>query len=296
MKKVTIFGVGSMGTRIAYFLARNRDIARIRLVDINREKSRATLLDFLQANVALRSKIALVNYVEPKEIDQSDVVIVAAGVQRARESGVSMPTDEDIRKMETIATHIGHFTPQSVVTVLSQPAELFCHVITRSGGFDPQRVIGFPLLIYREWFRDNIGKLVGLSNEDVRISTVRTLEGEELVPQQSTIGGIPLTEFVDDVSKLSVLPPAEIMSRRLQLHHYAPAAVISRVTGEIVSRRRQVITAIARQNDVAAYLESKSVIGADGFENLVPLSLSPEQQERHEAYRQRIISLTRELS
>lgn len=295
MKKVTIFGVGNMGTRVAYFLARNRDISRIRLVDINKEKSRATLLDFLQANVALRSKIALVNYIEPKEIEQSDVVIVAAGVQKSRETGVSMPTEEDVKKMETIATHIGHFTPQAVVAVLSQPAELFCHVITRSGGFDPERVIGFPLLIYREWFRYNIGKLVGLSNEDVRISTVRTLEGEELVPEQSTIGGVPLTHFVDDVSTLTVPPPPEVIRKRLDLHHYAPAAVISDVTGEIVSKRRQVITAISKHKDVGAYLESKCVVGADGFEKSVPLALSSAQKERHQAYRERVISLTKEL-
>jgi malate dehydrogenase len=295
MKKVTIFGVGNIGNRLAFFLARNRDVARIRLVDVDPNRSEAALLDFLQSNIALRSKIAFVDYEEPKEISQSDVVIVAVGVEQSAEGGVSMTSKSDLEKMARIAEQIGHFTPQSVIAVLSQPAELFCHVIAKSGGFDDSKVIGFPLLIYREWYRDYLGRLIGLSNEDIRISTVRTLQGEELVPDQCTVGGVPLAQFVDDPERLSVLPDPEVIHKRLRFHHYAPAAVMSDVTGELVAKRRQVITAITRHSDEEAFLESKSVIGPDGVEKRVPLTLTPEQTGRHNEYRRRVIELTREL-
>ncbi len=296
MKKVSIFGVGSMGARVAFFLARSRDISRIRLVDIDPDRSRATLLDFLQSNIALQSKIAFVDYEEPKEIHQSDVVIVAAGVEAPIDTKPSMPTSRDIERMEQIAAHIAHFTPQSTVAVLSQPAELFCRIIAKSGEFRPESVIGFPLLIYREWFREYIGHLVGLSHEDVRISTVRTLDGEELVPEQCSVGGVPLTSLVEERDKLYALPGPEVMKKRLEHHHYGPAAVISEVTGEIVSKRRQPITTIAIHKDVDAYIESKSVVGPDGVERHIPLSLTAEQERRHQEYRETVVELTRQLA
>ncbi|MFP4430990.1 MAG: lactate/malate family dehydrogenase [Spirochaetaceae bacterium] len=296
MKKVTIFGVGNIGNRLAFFLARNRDVARIRLVDVDPKRSQGTLLDFLRSNVALRSKIAFVDYEEPKEISQSDVVIVAVGVEQRPEGGVSMPSKSDLDKMARIAEQIGHFTPQSVIAVLSQPAELFCQVIAKSGGFDASKVIGFPLLIYREWYRDYLGRLIGVSNEDIRISTVRTLRGEELVPEQCAVGGVPLEHFVVDPERLRVLPDPEVIHKRLRFHHYAPAAVMSDVTGEFVAKRRQLITAITKHSDEGAFLESKSVVGPNGVERQIPLALTPEQSERHNEYRHRVIELTRELA
>jgi malate dehydrogenase len=295
MKKVTIYGVGNIGNRVAFFLARNRDIARIRLVDVDPERSKGALLDFLQSNVALRSKIAFADYEEPKEMAQSDVVIVAVGVEHSPGGDLSIPSKTDLEKMETIAGQIGHFAPQAVIAVLSQPAELFCKVIAKSSGLDPAKVIGFPLLIYREWYREYLGRLIGLSNEDIRITTVRTLHGEELVPDQSTVGGVPLKEFVDDPSQLRVFPEKETLRKRLTLHHYAPAAIISDVTGELVSKRRQVITAISMHDKEDAFLESKSVVGPGGVERHIPLSLTPEQSRGHAEYRERVMALTREL-
>ena len=265
MKKVSIFGVGSVGSRIAFFLARSRDIARIRLVDIAPGRSRATLLDFLESNVALRSKIMLVDYDEPKEIDKSDVVIVAPGVAHNVNASVPEPSEADIKKMEEIAGHIGQFTPQAFVAVLSQPAELFCKIITKYGDFNPKRVLGFPLLNYREWYRDRIAKLVGLSNEDVRITTVRTLKGEELVPNQCGVSGIPLTALITDPARLPGAPSANVMENRLKYFNYAPAAVVSEVTSELVSKRRQLITAICHDKETGAFLEAKVLIGPNGF-------------------------------
>lgn len=295
MKKVSIFGIGSIGNRVAFFLARNRDVARIRLVDVDPQRSQGALLDFLQSNVALRSRIAFADYDEPKEIAQSDVVIVAVGVEQPPEGGVSMPSKSDLEKMETIAGQIGHFAPQALIAVLSQPAELFCKVIVKSGGFDSSKVIGFPLLIYREWYRDYLGRLIGLSNEDIRITTVRTLQGEELVPDQCTVGGVPLKQFVEDPSQLRVLPDPGVIQKRLKLHHYAPAAVISDVTAELVAKRRQVITTITAHGDDGVFFESKSVVGPNGVERDIPLALTPEQSRLHEEYRKRVIQLTQEL-
>jgi malate dehydrogenase len=292
MKKVTIFGVGNMGARVAYFLARSRDVARIRLVDVDPERSRATLLDFTQSNVALQSKIAFASYEEPKEIGESDVVIVAAGVEGRASPDVSLPSERDRSTMEEIAAQIGHFAPQAVVAVLSQPAEIFCSIIARSGYFSPSKVIGFPLLIYREWFRNRIARVVGLSNEDVRITTVRTLRGEELVPGQCTVSGIPVPDVVPDIAALLELPSDDEMARRLRHHHYAAAAVISEVTGEIVSKRRQVITMVCVQPDSGAFIESKAVIGPQGVEQIIELALTEEQRARHDEYRERVISLT----
>jgi malate/lactate dehydrogenase len=110
------------------------------------------------------------------------------------------------------------------------------------------------------------------------------------------VGGIPVTDMVTDTSRLQELPSEEEMARRLRYHHYAPSAVIAEVTGEIVSKRRQVITMICAHQDSGAFIESKAVIGANGVERIVELALTEDQRARHNAYRERVISLTNDLA
>lgn len=296
MRKVTIFGTGNMGARIAFFLARSRDVARIRLVDTDESRARAAALDFLESNIALKSKIEVVDYDEPKEIELSDAVIVAAGVKKHTDDRVEFPTDADIARMEEIGAHIGHFAPQTTVAVLSQPAEIFCPVIAKAGYLKPEQVFGFPLLIYREWYRDGVARAVGLSNQDIRITTVRTMAGEELVPAQCAVSGIPLLDLIEDATRLPPPPSHEVMEERLARIHYAPAAVVSEVASEIVGRRRQVVTAICPDPESGLYTEGKAVIGPGGFEKRIPLLLTHDQKKRHQEYVSVIEELSKRLS
>ncbi len=296
MRKVTVFGAGNMGARVAFFLARSRDVARIQLVDSDQNRAKAAVRDFLESNIALKSKIMVVDYDEPKEIELSDAVIVAAGVQKHTDDRIEYPTGADISRMEEIGAHIGHFAPQTTVLVLSQPAEIFCPIIAKAGYIKPEQVIGFPLLIYREWYRDGIARAVGLSNQDVRITTVRTLNGEELVPEQCAVGGVPLLDLLEDTSRLPGPPSKEVMEKRLNRIHYAPAAVVSEVTSEIVSQRRQVVTVVCPDPETGLHTETKALVGPGGFERRIPLALHDQQKTRHQHYVSRIKELSAGIS
>lgn len=288
MKKVTIYGTGAIGSRIAYFLAHSRDISRIRLIDANPDRTRSTVLDFLEANIALQSKIMVVDAEEPVELELSDVVVVATNTDAGISAGISELSENDVRQMKEISAQIGHFAPQALVAVVSQPAELLCEVLTGTGYIDRKRVVGFPLLIYREWFREQIARTVGLAREDVRITTVRTLNGEELVPAQSAVGGIPLLSLLDDEHTVPSAPDVNEMKERIGKVHYSPSAVAAAVVGEMVSKRRQVVTAIVPAGENGAFVETKAIVGPNGFEREVPLVLSDEQKKAHEAYRKRL--------
>ena len=289
MKKVTIYGTGAMGSRIAYFMAHSRDIARIRLIDANPDRTRSTVLDFLEANIALQSKIMVVDADEPVELELSDVVVIATSTDAGIKSGIAELSSDDVKQMEEISAQIGHFAPQAIVAVVSQPAELLCNVLASKGYVDRNRVLGFPLLIYREWFREQIARRVGLTREDVRITTVRTLEGEQLVPEQCAVGGVPLLSLVDDPSVLPIEPDAGSMKDRIAGAHYSPAAVAAAVVGELVSKRRQVITAIVPAGESNTFVETKAIVGPNGFEREVPLTVTDSQRAAHDAYRKRIL-------
>lgn len=295
MKKVSIFGVGNVGVRVAYLLSRSRDIAEIRLVDVHRRRSEATLLDFVQSNVALRSKVSFASPVEAKEILETDVVIITASVASDDRDGLKVPDSQTQKMMEDIITNISHFAPQSMVAVVSQPAEILCRLVEKEGGFPPEKVFGFPLLINREWFRDEVSRHVGVDNSDVRISTVRTLEGEEFVPEQSRVGGIPLSYFVADPRLIGRHLDREDMRKRRQFYHYSPAAVIAETTTQLVNGNRLVATAVVKDSEKDIYVESKSVIGPNGVERLIPLTLSEEQRARRNAYEKKAEEVTREL-
>ena len=296
MRKVTIFGSGRIGVRVAFFLARSREIGHIVLVDVEQERSRSTVLDFLQSNIALQSKITFADYDEPKEMGESDAVIVAVGGASRSGAELDLPGDGEIATMRTIAANIGHFAPQALVAVLSQPAELFCRVVADTGYISPERIIGFPLLMHREWFRREVARVVGVGSGDVRITTVRTPDGVELVRSQTRVSGVPLQELVLDSARDVAHPDSEEMLRRRDRHHYAPAAVVARVVEEIVSGRRQVITCMCIDEATGTFPEAKALIGPAGVEKVIPFDLEKDQQVRHETYREKVRTLTEKLA
>ncbi|MFW5684155.1 MAG: hypothetical protein ACOC1I_04835, partial [Spirochaetota bacterium] len=112
------------------------------------------------------------------------------------------------------------------------------------------------------------------------------------VPSQCAVGGVPLPELVPDLSRLPEPPSADVTAARLQYVHYAPAAIVAEVTSELVSKRRQVITAICPTGGEGTFVETKAVYGPQGFERALELDLAPAQRERHEAYRQRVAAVT----
>lgn len=295
MKKVTIFGSGSIGVRVAFFLARSREIGHIVLVDAAPERSRGTVVDFLQSNVALRSKITFADYDEPKEMGESDAVVIAAGSAARAGTELALPAADERATMQTIASHIGHFAPQAIVAVLSQPAELYCRIVADTGQISLERIIGFPHLMHREWFRREVARVVGVGSGDVRITTVRTLQGVELVRSQSRVSGVPLPDLIPRCDRLVEKPDPEEMLRRRDRHHYAPAAVVARVVEEIVSRRRQVITCMCVDEATGTFPEVKALIGPDGMEKVIPFDLDGEQQKRYQEYRDTVTELTRSL-
>ncbi len=289
MKKVTIYGTGNIGSRLAYFLAHSRDISRIRLVDSNPERTRSTVLDFLEANIALKSKIMVVNADEPIELELSDVVVIATSTDAGIKAGINQLSEKDVRQLEDISAHIGHFAPQAWVAVISQPAELICSELTSKGFVDRNRVLGFPLLIYREWYREQIARVVGLTREDVRITTVRTLEGVELVPEQCAVGGVPLLSLIDDPAELPSAPDIASMAHRISGAQYSPAAVAAGVVGELVSKRRQVITSIVPAGENKSFVETKAIVGPERFEREIEMKLSDDQAKGHAAYRAEVL-------
>lgn len=295
MKKVSIFGLGNIGVRVAYLLARSRDVAEIRLVDVERRRSQATYLDFVRSNVALSSKLGFASPVEAKEILESDVVVIAASVPSTGTPTLHVPDANTLKMMDGMIENISHFAPQATVAVVSQPAELLCKLVVEDGRIPPENVIGFPLLTNREWLRDELSRRVGIEPADIRMSTVRTLEGEELVPEHTRVGGVPLSVFLSDPAQIRRVVVTEKVANRLQHYHYSPAAVVAEVTMELVNRRRVVATAVVFHAESQIFLEAKAVIGPEGLERILPLTLSEGQQQRYAEYTEAVQHMTREL-
>ena len=295
MKKVSIFGLGNIGVRVAYLLARSGDVAEIQLVDVERRRSQATYLDFVRSNVALSSKLGFASPVEAKEILESDVVVIAASVPSTGTPQLNVPNAQTLKMMDSIIENISHFAPQATVAVVSQPAELLCKLVVEDGRIPPENVIGFPLLTNREWLRDELSRRVGIEPADIRMSTVRTLEGEELVAEHTRVGGVPLSMFLPEPEQIRRFVVTEKVANRLEHYHYSPAAVVAEVTMELVNRRRVVATAVVFHAESQTFLEAKAVIGPGGLERIIPLTLSEDQQQRYADYTEAVQRVTREL-
>jgi L-lactate dehydrogenase len=79
-KKITIIGAGNVGATIAYTLSLGNIASEILLIDINKEKAAAEVMDIVQGT-SFREPVSVIagDYEDAKD---SDIVVITSGVGR----------------------------------------------------------------------------------------------------------------------------------------------------------------------------------------------------------------------
>lgn len=287
-KKVSIIGSGFVGSTTAHWLAA-REIADIVLFDIVEGMPQGKGLDLLQAGPIEGYDTRIVGTNTYTDTAGSDIVVITSGAPRkpgmSREDLIKVNADITRECVRQAVTH----SPNAIIIMVNNPLDAMTYLAKQVSGFPKQRVIGQAGVLDTARYRTFIAMEAGVSVEDVQAMLMGG-HGDEMVPlpRFSTIGGIPVTEFLPPEKLEAIVERTrkgggEIVNLlKTGSAYYAPAAATVQMVEAILLDKKRVIPC-------SAYLEGEYglsdmyfgvpvVLGAGGVERIIELKLNEEEQ------------------
>ncbi|MCD6241695.1 malate dehydrogenase [Candidatus Bathyarchaeota archaeon] len=287
---ISIIGAGRVGSAAAFNILRYR-ISDVILVDISENLAVGEAKDMMQAAPALEFDGKIKGTSDYSDIEDSELVIVAAG--RARQPGMTRLElmNENAKIVRSIVREVVKYAPDCKLMMVTNPVDVMTYVAYKESGFERNRVFGMGNLLDTMRFRSYIASELNVSREDVRALVIGE-HGDSMVPliEYASVSGIPITkllskEQINKIVKLTISSGAEVIKLKGSTI-FAPAVNIAIMADAVVKGRNRVMS-------VSTYLQGEYgfsdvaigvpvILGRNGIEKILELELSSESRRRFE--------------
>src|SRR6266487_183186 len=285
--KITVIGAGKVGSSVALNCSL-RELGDVLLLDIVVGLPQGEAMD-IKHHLAERGIDYTVRGSNSyDEMRYSDFVVIVAGV--GRKPGMTrmdlLKTNAEIVK--GVCNKLKNNAQNSKIIVVTNPVDPLTYLVIKSLGGQKTNIMGMGGMLDLSRFKEHISSVTKISRDSIQ-ALVISEHGENLFPlvRFSSIGGIPLTEFItenesEDLIKKTKNIAAEVISLK-GATVYAPGNAVSAMVESIVKNKRAVLP-------VSALLEGEygcngicigvpCVLGSGGIEKIIELKLNETEKK-----------------
>ena len=285
--KITVIGAGKVGSSVALNCSL-RELGDVLLLDIVEGLPQGEAMD-INHQLAERGIDCTVRGSNSyDEMRDSDFVVIVAGV--GRKPGMTrmdlLKTNAEI--VEGVCNKIKNNAQNSKIIVVTNPVDPLTYLVIKSLGGQKTNIMGMGGMLDLSRFKEHISSVTKISRDSIQAMVISE-HGENLFPlvRFSSIGGIPLTEFItenesEDLIKKTKNIAAEVISLK-GATVYAPGNAVSTMVESIVKNKRAVLP-------VSALLEGEygcngicigvpCVLGSGGIEKIIELKLNEAEKK-----------------
>ena len=292
-KKIALVGSGNIGGTLAH-LASIKELGDVVLFDVAEGIPQGKALDILQSNSIDGSCSQVSGANDYAAIKDADVVIITAGI--ARKPGMSRDDLIAINTgvMKEVGKGIKTYAPNAFVIVITNPLDAMVWVVREVTGFAHNKVVGMAGVLDSARLSCFLAEEFNVSAKDVS-AFVLGGHGDSMVPliRYSTVAGIPVPDLVkmgwSSAEKIQAIVDrtrnggAEIVNLlKTGSAYYAPAAAaISMAESYLKDQRRILPCAVYLNGEYGVknlYVGVPAVIGCNGVEKIVEISLNAEEK------------------
>src|SRR6476469_1697876 len=287
-KKITVVGAGNVGATAAHWLAA-KELGDVVLVDIVEGVPQGKALALAQAAPIEGFDVRLVGSNTYAETDNSDVVIITAGL--ARKPGMSrddlLKTNADI--VSKVVDEVVRRSPNTMLIIVSNPLDAMCQVALRRSGFPKHRVIGMAGVLDSARMRCFLAEALDVSVENVT-AFVLGGHGDTMVPlpRYYTCAGIPVTELLpkdqlDAIIKRTANGGAEIVGLlKTGSAYYAPSLGAVEMAEAILKDKKKILPcAVFLEGEYGVnnlFVGVPVKLGKNGIEQIIEISLTNDER------------------
>ncbi len=276
MVKISILGAtGVIGKNVAFKLAKTQVIDEIVLFSRPQsiKKAEGETYDMYDALSAEDIDCDLIPTSNFADIENSDVVLITAGVPRKEGMDRLDLAQTNARIVRDYAKQIAIHAPDSIILIATNPVDVMTTIALKASGFKKTKVIGVGNHLDSLRLKAYLSKHFNIHSSEIHTRVIGE-HGNHMVPllSSTTIGGIPLKHFVE-TSDLNVgeiirqlKNAGKTIIRKKGATEYGPAYAISNLITTLVTDAHRILT-------VSIYLEGE-IEGVEGVSLGVPAILS----------------------
>ena len=292
-KKIALVGAGNIGGTLAH-LAAQKELGDIVLFDVVEGVPQGKALDLSQCGPVEGFDAKVTGSNDYKDIAGSDVVIVTAGV--ARKPGMSRDDllGINLKVMKAVGEGIRDNCPNAFVICITNPLDAMVWALREFSGLPHHMVVGMAGVLDSARFATFLAWEFGVSVRDVN-AFVLGGHGDTMVPvlSYSTISGIPVPDLakikgvdagrLDEIVKRTRSGGGEIVALLgTGSAYYAPAASGIAMAEAYLGDQKRILPCAAYVDGKyglgGLYVGVPVVIGADGVEDIVEITLSDSEK------------------
>ena len=292
--KIALVGSGNIGGALAH-LAAIKELGDVTLFDIAEGIPQGKSLDLAQSGPVEGFDSEMVGTNDYKDLKDSDVVIVTAGV--ARKPGMSRDDLVEIntKVMKQVGQGIKENCPKAFVICITNPLDAMVGVLQRASGLPTNMVVGMAGVLDSARFRHFLAEEFNVSVSDVT-AFVLGGHGDTMVPlaRYSAVAGIPVPDLVkmgwstqekiDQIVQRTRDGGAEIVGLlKTGSAFYAPASSAIEMAESYLRDKKKLLPCAAYVDGHygldGLYVGVPVIIGKNGVERIVEISFTSDEKD-----------------
>lgn len=296
-KKIALIGGGQIGGVLTQLIAM-KQLGDVVLFDIVEDLPQGKALDIAEASRVDLFDVNVKGTNDYKDIEGADIVIITAGLPRKPGMSRDDLLVTNAKIMQSVAENVKRYAPNSIVIVISNPLDAMVTLCQKITGFPTSKVIGQAGVLDSSRFATFIAWELGVSVKDVN-ALVLGGHGDTMVPlvRYANVNGIPVMELLErkynDKTKAKEVMDAMVNRTKMAggevvkllktgSAFYSPASSAIAMTEAIIRDEKRVLPTCAYLNGEFGingfYVGVPAVLGKDGAERIIELTLSDEEK------------------
>lgn len=191
--KISIIGVGKVGSSLAYVLSLKNFIRELVLVGRNQDSVRGDVLDLRHGQLFSETPTKIIAG-RLEDTYQSDIIALCASVPTPKEIHSRLELAKgNIELLQNLLPKLVALSPESKIVMVSNPVDVLVYYALQITGFPPNRIMGTGTLVDSARFRQLIAEEVQIHMEDIH-AYILGEHGDSQFPAMSCAdaGGEPL--------------------------------------------------------------------------------------------------------
>lgn len=290
--KISLIGAGNIGGTLAHLIGL-KNLGDVVLFDINQGSAKGKALDIEQSSVIEDFDANMSGTSDYKDIADSDVIIVTAGIPRKPGMSRDDLFATNLAIIKSVAEGIKQHAPKAFVIVVTNPLDIMVYALQKFSGLPSNKVIGMAGVLDSARFSLFLAREFNVSVEDVR-AFVLGGHGDTMVPliRYSSVAGIPVPDLIalgwstkekiDQIIQRTRDGGAEIVKLLGNgSAYYAPASSAVLMAESYLLDKKRILPVAACLNGEygvnGLYIGVPTVIGKDGVEKIIEIQLNEEE-------------------
>ena len=308
-RKVTVIGTGFVGASIAYTIAARHLAYELVLIDINSEKAIGEAMDISHALPVFGSMS--INAGEYKDVKDSDIIIVTAGVNRRPGETRLDLAGKNVAITKSIINEVMKYYNDGIFVVVSNPVDVLTTMITKWTGLPASKVIGSGTTLDTIRFKQSLYSLFNVDVKDLNAVVIGE-HGETQFPfwSQANIAGTPITEIQtifgqklteddrNDIAETVKTSGAQIIKNK-GATYFGVASAVSDIVDSILNNKNAVLTVGMNKEELYGFenvaLSVPRIVGVSGIVKDLEIVLTPEEEEKLKKSAENVYQITKEF-